>query len=69
MLYILELIYQMNIVVRKYTHSLKGTKCQRRKQNATQGIPEMIEIAWVNIIEKIKRAKHWRNARLWLVSL
>ena len=46
----------------KYTHSLKGTNA-KAKANATQGIPEMIEIALGKYYRENKESKHWRNAR------
>ena len=45
----------------KYTHSLKGTNA-KAKANATQGIPEMIEIALGKYYRENKESKHWRNA-------
>ena len=46
----------------KYTHSLKGTNA-KAKANATQGIPEMIEIALGKYYRENKEIKNWRNAR------
>ena len=43
-------------------HSLKGTNA-KAKANATQGIPEMIEIALGKYYRENKESKHWRNAR------
>lgn len=48
----------------KYTHSLKGTNAKAKANaNATQGIPEMIEIALGKYYRENKESKHWRNAR------
>ena len=45
----------------KYTHSIKGTNA-KAKANATQGIPEMIEIAVGKHYRENMENKHWRNA-------
>ena len=45
----------------KYTNSLRGTNA-KAKANATQGIPEMIEIAMNRHYRENKETKHWRNA-------
>ena len=45
----------------KYTHSIKGTNA-KAKANATQGIPEMIEIAVGKHYRENMEKKHWRNA-------
>ena len=45
----------------KYTHSIKGTNA-KAKANATQGIPEMIEIAVGKHNRENMENKHWRNA-------
>lgn len=46
----------------KYTHSIKGTNA-KAKANATQGIPELIEIAVGKHFRKNNEEKHWRNAK------
>lgn len=46
----------------KYTHSIKGTNA-KAKANATQGIPELIEIAVGKYFRKNNEEKHWRNAK------
>ena len=45
-----------------YTHSIKGTNA-KAKANATQGIPELIEIAVGKHFRKNNQEKHWRNAK------
>ena len=45
-----------------YTYSLKGTAA-KAKANATQGIPEMIEIAEGKHFRKNNEEKHSRNAK------
>ena len=46
----------------KYTHSIKGTNA-KAKANATQGIPEMVEIAIGEHYRENNEDKHWRNAK------
>lgn len=46
----------------KYTHSLKGTNA-KAKANATQGIPEMIEISTGRYFRENNKGKHNWNAR------
>lgn len=46
----------------KYTHSIKGTNA-KAKANASQGIPELIEIAVGKYFRKNNEEKHWRNAK------
>lgn len=46
----------------KYTHSIKGTNA-KAKANATQGIPEMVEIAIGKHYRENNEDKHWRNAK------
>ena len=46
----------------KYTHSIKGTNA-KAKANATQGIPELIEIAVGKHFRKNNEEKHCRNAK------
>lgn len=46
----------------KYTHSLKGTNA-KAKANASQGIPEMLEIAIGKHFRDNNEEKHWRNAK------
>ena len=45
-----------------YTYSLKGTAA-KAKANASQGIPEMIEIAVGRHFRKNREEKHFRNAK------
>ncbi len=46
----------------KYTHSIKGTNA-KAKANASQGIPELIEIAMGKHFRENNEDKHWRNAK------
>ena len=46
----------------KYTHSIKGANA-KAKANATQGIPELIEIAVGKHFRENNEEKHWRNAK------
>lgn len=46
----------------KYTHSIKGTNA-KAKANATQGIPELVEIAIGKRFRENNEEKHWRNAK------
>lgn len=46
----------------QYTHSIKGTNA-KAKANASQGIPELIEIAMGKHFRENNEDKHWRNAK------
>jgi len=46
----------------KYTHTLMGTNA-KAKANATQGIPELLEIATGVHFRQNDEEKHWRNAK------
>ena len=46
----------------KYTYSIKGTNA-KAKANASQGIPELIEIAMGKHFRENNEDKHWRNAK------
>ena len=46
----------------RYTHTLKGTNA-KAKANASQGIPELIEIANGKQYKPNHEQKHWRNAK------
>ena len=46
----------------QYTHSIRGANA-KAKANASQGIPELIEIAAGKHFRENNEEKHWRNAK------